>query len=188
MDGADAPPGTRESPEPDLRSADENRRRIIDALIKTGVPAVAAAEAGRRKGLGLATLYALIPLLAIGLLFSLREQGEPATTAADRPAAGAETRPGAPLEVSAQNIAFNIDELTLSGGTQTIIFENRDASTISHNMAIYEDAEANDPIFQGEIIRGGTNVEYEFTSPRSGEYLFQCDVHPSMNGTVVVKS
>src|ERR671919_101620 len=42
------------------------------------------------------------------------------------------------------------------------------------------------PIFQGEIITG-TTVTYEFTAPDAGEYVFQCDVHPAMGGTVVVE-
>ena len=91
------------------------------------------------------------------------------------------------LRISAQNISFDTDTLTLNADARIIIqFENRETSNILHNIAIYQEADIDDPIFQGKIIPGGTQIDYEFTAPRSGDYYFQCDVHPSMNGTVVV--
>ncbi len=78
--------------------------------------------------------------------------------------------------------------MSLQASVKTVIqFENGDSSSTLHNIAIYEDEGANDPIFQGEIIPGGTDIDYEFTAPGRGQYFFRCDVHPSMNGTVVVE-
>ena len=65
-------------------------------------------------------------------------------------------------------------------------FENRDVSSVRHNIAIYENEKATETIFQGEIISGGTSIDYEFEAPAQGEYFFRCDVHPGMNGTVLV--
>jgi plastocyanin len=71
---------------------------------------------------------------------------------------------------------------------ETVVhFENRDVSSVRHNIAVYENEKATEAIFQGEIISGGTSVDYEFKAPAQGEYFFQCDVHPGMNGTVLVE-
>ena len=84
---------------------------------------------------------------------------------------------------------FDTDTLTLKTGAQTVIhFENRGGPSVQHNVAIYENSDAQGPIFQGDIIPGDTDADYEFTAPPSGEYFFRCDIHPSMNGTVVVES
>ena len=167
-----------------------DKRRLIDELISTGVPAVAAAEAGKRRGRGLAIMYVVIPLLAIAVLLGVRESGRSETRVPDGGSAvDSGEGPGTQVKVSAENIAFDTSEVTLKPGVRTVIhFENRDASNVPHNVAIYEDADADDPVFQGEIIPGGTDIDYEFTAPLRGEYFFQCDVHPSMNGTVVVRS
>jgi plastocyanin len=59
-------------------------------------------------------------------------------------------------------------------------FENRDGPSVQHNVAIYKNSDAQDPIFQGGIIPGGNDADYEFTAPPGGEYYFRCDVHPGM--------
>ncbi len=91
---------------------------------------------------------------------------------------------GEPVSVAADDLAFDTQTLELPAEEQvTIAFDNRDAAP--HNVAIY-DSEGGEPIFQGEIIDGGTQIDYTFESPAPGEYYFQCDVHPTMNGDVVV--
>ncbi len=92
--------------------------------------------------------------------------------------------------VSAANVAFDTSELTLTAGEETTIqFDNADSQP--HNIAIYKDQAAgvafSDPIFQGETIQGGESITYTFDAPKKGDYYFQCDVHPNMNGTVVVE-
>jgi len=134
--------------------ANEGKRRLVDELIATGVPAVAAAEAGRRGGRWLASLYVVIPLVAVAVLFGLPETPRFGTSvshggSAENAGAGS----GRQLSISAQNISFDTDKLTLKAGAHIVIhFENRDASSILHNVAIYQDADADDPIFQGKII------------------------------------
>lgn len=188
------PARTRASGEaaPEAGHANEARRKLIDELIQTGVPAVAAAQAGTHGGRWLASLYIVIPLLAVSLLFGLRETtGSKENASADggRPVTGTSGGPNEELAVGAENISFDTDTLTLKTGTQTVIhFENRDGPSVQHNVAIYENSDAQDPIFQGDIIPGDTDADYEFTAPPSGEYFFRCDIHPSMNGTVVVES
>lgn len=94
------------------------------------------------------------------------------------------------VKVVAENTAFNTKEIVLHPGEVTIEFENRD--TVPHNVAIYKtkdakDAKDADKIFVGEIFKGVATKEYKFTAPPKGEYYFQCDVHPQMNGAVKVE-
>lgn len=160
------------------------RRKLIDDLLATGVPQVAADDTGRSRSPMLALLYILIPLLAIGYL-----------AGADGGATGAEAdhgpgeNGGGAITVVAQGIAFDTNEITLPAGEPaTIEFDNQDSAP--HNIAIYESQEDGqafkDPIFDGQEITA-TQTTYEFEAPPKGEYYFQCDVHPSMNGTVVAE-
>ena len=88
--------------------------------------------------------------------------------------------------VTAANVAFDTNEITLTAGeNESIHFVNDD--TAEHNIAIYETEEAQEEIFVGDTIPGGQEITYEFKAPEKGEYYFQCDLHPTMNGTVTVE-
>ncbi|MEX2598869.1 MAG: PQQ-binding-like beta-propeller repeat protein [Dehalococcoidia bacterium] len=92
------------------------------------------------------------------------------------------------IEVTAQNIDFNTDTITVPAGAQvTIEFTNED--TVGHNIAVYETDAAQESIFVGEIFSGPDTRTYEFTAPSEpGEYHFQCDPHPfSMFGDFIVE-
>ncbi len=102
--------------------------------------------------------------------------------------APAETRAGGANTVSAQNVQFDTDSIKLTAGEETTLtFVNDDSSSTQHNIAIYENEKAEDNLFEGQIIPGGQEVEYQIPAQKKGEYYFQCDVHPSMNGTVTVE-
>lgn len=88
--------------------------------------------------------------------------------------------------VTAANVAFSTDTLELKAKTEeTIPFKNDD--TAEHNIAIYEDDTAAKELFKGDIIPGGQEITYEVPGLPKGEYYFQCDVHPAMNGAVTVQ-
>lgn len=88
--------------------------------------------------------------------------------------------------VSAANVQFDTDTIELKAGEEASIkFVNEDS--VEHNIAIYEDDSAKQDIFVGDIIPGGQEITYSFKAPEKGEYYFQCDVHPGMNGTVTVE-
>ena len=88
--------------------------------------------------------------------------------------------------VSAANVAFDTDTLELEAKTEsTIPFANEDSA--EHNISIYEDDSASKELFKGDVIPGGQEITYEIPALPKGEYYFQCDVHPAMNGTVTVQ-
>lgn len=93
--------------------------------------------------------------------------------------------PGGGVTVVAQNIAFDTSTIRLEPVPTTITFENRDAG-VQHDIAIYADSSLADELFGGELVTGPATVDYAVPALPPGEHYFQCNVHPNMNGSVVV--
>lgn len=88
------------------------------------------------------------------------------------------------VEITAADLAFDAGTIEATAGEAfTITLVNNDSAP--HNISVYT-AEGGDPIVEGTIINQGETVEVEVPAQDAGEYYFQCDVHPDMNGTVVV--
>jgi plastocyanin len=91
--------------------------------------------------------------------------------------------------VTASGLAFDTNEIDLAAGEPTkLTFNNQDAGT-THNIAIYpseSDISPDKALFQGEVATGPTTVTYDIPALDAGTYYFHCDVHPTMNGSVVV--
>ena len=93
---------------------------------------------------------------------------------------------GGGVTVAAQNIAFDTDTIELpADAPATITFDNRDAG-VPHNISIYSDSNLGQALFQGDLVTGPGTAEYPIPPQPAGEYYFQCDVHPTMHGTVIV--
>lgn len=89
---------------------------------------------------------------------------------------------GAAVEITASNLAFDKTELKVPAEKEfEIHFNNKDAQP--HNVAILDPAGA--PKFKGAIVTGPKETTYKVDPIPAGDYKFQCDVHPSMSGTVV---
>ena len=88
--------------------------------------------------------------------------------------------------VTAKSLAFSTNEIDLPAGqATTLTFDNQDAG-IPHNIAIYTDSSKSKALFQGEQFPGVSSRPYDIPALDPGTYYFQCDVHTTMNGTVVV--
>jgi len=93
------------------------------------------------------------------------------------------------VSITALGVAFDASCVSTPAGVPIQIeFANDDASTL-HNVAIYpsaDDVSADSALFQGEQFAGVSTQTYDVPSLDAGTYYFQCDVHPTMNGTWTV--
>ncbi|HEX5938718.1 MAG TPA: cupredoxin domain-containing protein [Actinomycetota bacterium] len=90
------------------------------------------------------------------------------------------------VQVVAQDTAFDTEELQLPADTPTTLtLDNRDAAP--HNVSIYQDDTASgEPLFTFEPFTGPAARPFEVDPIPEGDYYFRCDVHPTMEGAVVV--
>lgn len=168
------PPGASTSPVITRRSA-------LRLAVYSAVAAVAAACAPRESP-GWTYGPTLAP--ATGAPGGAAPSG-PATPA---PASASPPAGDGPIEIRivAEQIKFDLAELSVPANTPfRIVFENRDAG-VPHNVAIYEGQAGGPGLFKGEIFNGVETRTYEVPGLPAGNHYFQCDVHPSMNGTVRV--
>ena len=163
---------------------------VIAIAMSANVLGVCAFLALRPRVSG-STIFELLAILIypilIGIVIANTGIGEEEHAAAGEGAAPAAPAGGGTVVV-AENTAFDVSELEIKAEAQNAItLDNRD-SGVDHNISIYPDADAGiafeDAIFEGDIITGPTTIDYDFEGPEKGEYYFQCDVHPNMNGTV----
>lgn len=89
------------------------------------------------------------------------------------------------VKVKAQNIAFQPQEIDLKADAEVEISFTNDDKGVQHDIKIFAD-DPDRPIFRGDLVTGVATVTYAFHSPPAGTYHFQCDVHPTMKGTVKV--
>jgi plastocyanin len=107
-----------------------------------------------------------------------------------QPSGGAPA-PSGPVDVTAQNLAFNTTSISLpAGGQDTIHFTNDDAG-VPHNIVIFSADPSTDPnaktLFTGAPVTGPGSTDYTFKAPPPGQYFFHCEFHPdTMKGTVTV--
>jgi plastocyanin len=154
------------------------RRKLIDELVGTGVPAISAHESGERRSPALALLYLLIPIMAIAFLLANNDSA---------PADGDTPPPPGGITLAAAGVAFDTDQIDLTADeATTLTFDNED--TVTHNFSIYEDDSASKDLFVGAELAGGSSIDYDIPALEAGEYFFRCDLHPtSMTGTVTVE-
>jgi plastocyanin len=111
----------------------------------------------------------------------------PPPTSAPPPSSGSPPPAGpTTTTVTASGIAFDTTTITLPANkATTLTFDNEDAG-IPHNIAIFPDSSATNPLFTGDIVVGVKTVDYNISALKPGSYYFHCDVHPQMSGTVTV--
>lgn len=124
--------------------------------------------------------YVVIPAFAFLYVLNSAEFAPPKP----KPTHGPEEKgTGDTARIKASGIAFDKKKLTLPANTQAkIVFNN--AEPQPHNVAIYNDKSMAQKVFVGAVFSGPKTQTYTFQSPAPGNYYFQCDVHPGMNGTV----
>ena len=87
--------------------------------------------------------------------------------------------------LTAEDLAFDASVIQAPAGAAfTISFTNNDSAP--HNVSVYTE-EGGDQIATSDPINEGETLEVEVPAQDAGEYFFVCDIHPDMNGTIVVE-
>jgi plastocyanin len=131
-----------------------------------------------------------IPTLSLTLALALvacggGDDGSPAASD-DSSAGGTVAVVDGNVDLSADDLEFDASVIEAPAGEEfTITFTNLE--TQPHNVAV-DTEEGGDEVVTGEVITG-PDVTTTITVPAldPGEYFFVCDVHPDMNGTIVVE-
>jgi len=120
-----------------------------------------------------------LTLLGLALVTSLAACGGGST-------GGSTTDPDtADVTLTSVDLAFDKTTLTVPAGEAfTLALINQES--MQHNVAIYTDSSASDDLFVGEFI-GETTIVYDIPALEPGEYFFRCDLHPDMQGTLIVE-
>lgn len=120
-----------------------------------------------------------IVLLAAVLALSVAACGDDDGAATTQPAEGTATTEamGGGTEVSIEALAFSPGEITVSVGT-TVTWTNDEAGiphTVSSDDGVWD---------SGSLEPGDT---FSFTFDEAGAFAYHCNIHPSMQGTIVVE-
>ncbi len=129
-------------------------------------------------------LITLILVFASGL--AACSGGSDASEPANGGTGGTATVEDGAVEITAeQSLVFNVGTIEAPAGEDfTITLVNNDSAP--HNISIYT-AEGGDLLGEvGATAEAGQTVTLDVGALEPGEYYFQCDIHPDMNGTVVV--
>lgn len=90
---------------------------------------------------------------------------------------------GETATVEIANFAFEPVELTVTAGTE-VTFTNLDSAP--HTVTAGTDEEPMPDLFDSGLLQQGETFTFVFEEP--GEYVYFCDRHPPMEGTVTVTS
>lgn len=89
------------------------------------------------------------------------------------------------VEMTADDLEFDASVIEAPAGQPfTIAFTNLESNV--HNVAVYVE-EGGEPIVIGDVIGENESDDVEVEGLAAGTYYFRCDVHPEMEGTIVVE-
>ena len=130
-------------------------------------------------------ILVIYPVLLAVILVNLGV-GEPAEAVAESIHEDAAIAAPVTVELAAADLEFSTDELTLPAETEaTVILDNQDSAP--HNLSIYENDTLAEDLFVGSNVEPGDRIEYEIPALGAGAYYFRCDLHPSMEGRVIIE-
>jgi len=128
---------------------------------------------------------ALIGLLLSASLVLVACGGTTASPSEGSSGAGTVAVVNGAVDISADELAFDANVIQATAAEAfTVTFTNNEG--VPHNFSVYTE-EGGDAIAQGDIINEGETDEVEIGALEPGEYYFVCDLHPEMNGTIVVE-
>jgi plastocyanin len=128
---------------------------------------------------------ALITLILVfGAALAACSSSSDTSEPADGGTGGTATVADGAVEITAYDLAFDVGTIEATAGEDfTITLVNNDSAP--HNISIYTE-EGGDALVTGDTVEAGQTVTVDVSALDAGEYYFQCDIHPDMNGSVVV--
>ncbi len=125
------------------------------------------------------TVLGLVCTSAVGLVACGGSGSSPAATGATV------TVTGGKVAISADKLKYDVGTIKAKAGEAfTITFTNMESPP--HDVGVYR-SNGGGNIVRGNIISGPNKTDaIAVPALAPGTYLFKCDVHPEMNGTVVV--
>lgn len=90
------------------------------------------------------------------------------------------------VELSAKDMKFSAPCIEASAGAPIVIhFTNQE--DMPHNVAVYADSTKQKELVKGDIINGPNKTTTVTVPPQQpGQLFYECNVHNSMNGALVV--
>ncbi len=157
--------------------------RPLTALALVGLMAAcasAAEEAATASPEPTATATATAPAAGTPLA-----SPEPSDSASAEPthSMGGMGGSGETATVEIANFAYDQEDLTITTGTE-VTFTNLDSAP--HTVTAGTDADPMTDVFDSGLLQQGESFTFVFDEP--GEYVYFCDRHPPMVGTVTVES
>jgi plastocyanin len=93
--------------------------------------------------------------------------------------------PGA-VQIAARDLKFSTAVLDAPADEPfSIVFENQEGAP--HNVSIYRDEALTDRVFAQDPFGGPASQTYAIPALAAGTYVFVCDVHRDMRGTLTVQ-
>lgn len=87
------------------------------------------------------------------------------------------------VSVSARDLKFNKTVLTIPAEVEfDLEFDNQEPQP--HNVTILKAKGSTEALFKERFFAGPKKVSWKVPAIPAGQYYFQCDVHPAMNGSV----
>jgi len=157
--------------------------RPLTALALVGLMAACASvadEAATASPEATATPTATAP--AVETPLASPEPSERASAAASH-SMGGMGGSGETATVEIANFAYEQEDLTITTGTE-VTFTNLDSAP--HTVTAGTDADPMTDVFDSGLLQQGESFTFVFDEP--GEYVYFCDRHPPMVGTVTVES
>ncbi len=132
-----------------------------------------------RRRLGRALGLAAAGAVVLALSACGGDDDSPSAATGDTSAAATTDTGGAPApdgtDVTIADFAFSPDTLDVAVGT-TVVWTNDDPTT--HTVTADDDSFGSDGLGQGD--------SFEHTFDTAGEHTYHCNIHPSMQATIVV--
>jgi plastocyanin len=91
------------------------------------------------------------------------------------------------VEITSVEMEFDVSTIEAPAGEAFTITLVNNADTQPHNITVYTE-EGGDVIGEvGATAEAGQTVTTEVEALEPGTYYFRCDIHPEMEGTIVVE-